>query len=272
MRLALVACLTVLMLAFAGCSGKGSGSSSSTTTSHTTSSSTSSSSSASSSSSHSTSSSSSTAPAPANHPPTGAVSVAVNGTSAKFSLSGSDADQDTIVWDLAFGDGNTTNGTTLPATVSHNYTKTGNLTASYTITDGKDRTTYNVTVDVSGAAGATGQTVTGSWMAGGPISCEQFADGDDLNQKAAQLEGIDFVSFPVDASTLGAAFHVDTKPTVPGGGFEVDFYDAGGKNLANFENAGPTDLTVAGTVPAGAATGVFFPCSPGPGDFTYTAG
>ena len=77
--------------------------------------------------------------------------VSDDGTKATFNLTGSDADSDPLVWDLDFGDGNATNGTSLPATVMHNYTKTGNLTVVFSVTDGKAPASYNVTVKVAGA-------------------------------------------------------------------------------------------------------------------------
>jgi hypothetical protein len=107
---------------------------------------------------------------PGNQPPTGSLSVAVNGTNATFTLQGSDPENETIVWDLDFGDGNSTNGTTLPAVVNHTYVlgnSTGNatgnnsmvnFTAIFTITDGRDPVTYNATISV-GASGPTAPTV-----------------------------------------------------------------------------------------------------------------
>jgi PKD repeat protein len=58
------------------------------------------------------------------------------------------------VWDLLFGDGNKTNGTSLPSSVKHQYSKGGNFTAQLTVTDGKDSTVATVKVKI--AAGSVG--------------------------------------------------------------------------------------------------------------------
>lgn len=152
-----------LTLALAGCSDDKEGEGSDTTTdtgapitySNTPTSSSSSSSSTS-------ASSTSTSSSPANRAPTGAISVVVNGTTATFDLTGTDPDGDALVWGLEFGDGNSTNGTTLPTTLSHNYTA-GNFTANFTITDGSAMATYNVSLNVTGgASGGGGAEISGT--------------------------------------------------------------------------------------------------------------
>lgn len=165
MRLtALLAALTFLTLAFAGCSdGGGDGEDTTTSSTSTSASATTSSSSSSSSASATTSASSSSTETsgPSNSPPTGSISASVNGTNVTFTLTGSDPDGDTLVWELDFGDGQKEDGTTLPATVEHVYA-VGNYTANFTVTDGTDPKTYDVEVAVAALAGggAGGQVVT----------------------------------------------------------------------------------------------------------------
>ncbi|MHB1260580.1 MAG: PKD domain-containing protein [Thermoplasmatota archaeon] len=77
-----------------------------------------------------------------------------NGTAplnVTFSLSGSDADNDTLSWTLAFGDGNQTNGTTLPSSVVHSYAAARNYTASLTVSDGSLNRTATARITVGGA-------------------------------------------------------------------------------------------------------------------------
>src|ERR1041385_3131591 len=102
--MASLAVLTALALAFSGCSGKGGdGASTTTSTSQSSSTSPSATPSPSSSSSSASSSSSSSTGGPANHPPAGSLSVLVNGTTAKFTLTASDADGDAPPGFLFFG-------------------------------------------------------------------------------------------------------------------------------------------------------------------------
>ena len=266
MRIGLLACLAVLCLAFAGCSGSGGKSGTSSSTSHSASHSSSSSSSTSASASPSTSSSSSsTSTAPANHAPVGSISVIVNGTSAKFNLTGSDEDQDTLVWDLAFGDGNATNGTSLPAAVSHNYTATGNLTARFTLTDGKNATTYNVTVPLAGAAAPAGQHVTGGWAAGDPVDCGVASLGD--------TNGVTHQTFDIDPTTLGKAYTITFAGTAPGV-WSFTFFDSGGNDIGpDTLLTPPTDgNTDSGTIPASAAQADASSCGGAMVTFDYVGG
>jgi hypothetical protein len=150
-----IACLVAL--AFAGCSGKDKDGGATSSSSSSSRSSTSATSSSTSHSATSTStSSSSTSTGPTNHAPTGAISAVLNGTAATFNLTGTDADGDSLVWDLDFGDGNATNGTALPTVATHTYVNvTGNVTVIFAMTDGQAPVSYNVTLNLTG--GAKGQ-------------------------------------------------------------------------------------------------------------------
>jgi PKD domain len=193
---------------------------------------------------------------------------------ATFALTGTDPDGDALNFTLSFGDGSAMNGSKLPTNVTHRFATLGNFTAMLVVTDGKHTVNATVTVHVvKGLAASPPQKVTGSWTTGGPVSCEQFADEDDLHQTAGQTAGIDYVKFAVRADTMAKKFHVDVKSTNPVGGWEVDFYDAGGKNLDYFDSPlAPTPTTVDGDIPVGSVTGIFFACTAGGGSFTYTAG
>jgi len=109
-----------------------------------------------------------------NHAPTGTVTASIQkGTlplNVTFSLTGNDQDGDKLTWNLdADGDGKTDkSGDSLPATTSYNYTKAGNYTAKYVISDGKTTTAYPLPINVTAAASGGGPvaTATGSYLAG----------------------------------------------------------------------------------------------------------
>lgn len=147
----LFAAVLLMSVALAGCTGGGdddpkAASSSSSSTSRSTTTSAPPASSATTSSSTTTS----TAPPPANKPPTGSIGAASNGTAVNFTLTGSDPDGDSLSWTLAFGDGNMTEGTSLPANAQHTYS-VGNHTANFTVTDGMASASYTLVVPVKAA-------------------------------------------------------------------------------------------------------------------------
>jgi hypothetical protein len=263
---AFLAFLTVSAMVLAGCSGDGDGDSKSSSSSSSRSSSrTNSTTSVSSSSS---TSASSTSTGPANSAPTGSISVSVNGTNATFNLTGSDPDGDTLVWDLAFGDGNATNGTVLPANVTHQYASnlTGNVTVDFTLTDGQESTTYNVTFVVGGAgAGATGQHVEGGWSAGDPVDCG-VASLDDTNGTTHQR-------FDIEGATAGGTYTITFSAAVPGF-WSFTFFDSAGNDLGPDTLMPPAPIpmgsdTDAGTIPDDAATADASSCGGAMVTFTY---
>lgn len=256
--LALMATLTMVALAFAGCSGDGDGDGDSSSSSSSTSRSSSSSSTSTSRSATSTTSSTSTSTGPSNRAPSGSISVAVNGTNATFALTGSDPDGDTLVWDLTFGDGNSTNGTSLPTNVTHIYSAAGNFTANFTITDGKSPVTYDLVVPVAsgGSAGivfvgkqatpsnpassATVSTPFGNIFAGAAACAGFYADEN----------GQDCVWFPLEAVFEGRSFTITASAGDPDYEFwpACDPTDPMSPAFAGSTAAGPE----AGTIPAGA--------------------
>lgn len=164
MRLwALLAAALLSTLVLAGCSDDPEDGA---TVTSTTSSSESTTTSASSSTSTSSSSTSTSSAPQENRAPTGSISASVAGGSlpleVNFTLAGSDPDGDALTWDLAFGDGQSTSGTTLPGEAMHSYTTAGNFTAVYTLSDGTTDATYDVTVAVTAGTTAAGLTFAGS--------------------------------------------------------------------------------------------------------------
>jgi hypothetical protein len=279
MRLTAVLALACLLaLAFAGCSGKdkdGGTSSSSTSSSHSSSSATTTS--ASSSSTSHSSSSTSTGPQP-NRAPTGSISALVNGTLATFTLNGTDPDGDALTWHLAFGDGNSTNGTSVPATLDHNYTApSGNLTVHYTLTDGKSPVTYNVTLNMTGGGapafvftGAVAQSCAGPCELGTPVGSPPIPlpGAGGCVDFYADKAGTFCIWTELPAGLVGKAFTLTSTSGDP----DAEFFDscdaAMGASVGTFYNAGQE----AGAVPAGAGCAIVWEANDGPSTLTLTVG
>lgn len=173
-----------------------------------------------------TTSSSTSTTGPGNQAPTGTISLALNGTNATFTLNGTDADGDALAWELDFGDGNATNGTTLPTVLNHTYVPgnatgngtgnatgnttgnatgnaTGNITVVFTLSDGVHQVNY--TVNVTLGPGGPGQQLvfSGTMVAPDPsarthVFCLQAAilehegvdtPGGDIHEIPAEVWG-----------------------------------------------------------------------------------
>jgi hypothetical protein len=207
-------------------------------------------------------SSSGTLTGPANetgHAPTGSLQATLNGTAAAFRVNGTDADGDALHWTLDYGDGNATNGTTLPATLAHNYTLPANatalnVTARLTLSDGHLNATYDAILNVT--AGAASQAYSGGFLSSN-IACG----------------GAPGVSYDTVPDSQGTAYDkVDVLPATIGLPFKVVFasaatmdhlvfVDAANAVLADHAAGLPgTSWEATGTVPAGAAAAVFYGC------------
>lgn len=263
-RLIALACLGLLLVALAGCSGKGKDDDAGTSSSSST----------------TTTSSSSPTSAP-NQAPTGALSVAVNGTQAVFSLTGSDPDGDALTWNLTFGDGASEEGTALPANVTHTYSA-GNLTANLTISDGALSANYSVAVQaVAGAAApeATTQTISGSYGFDNPACYGGPYDATPNDEPSGQIaDYLTYLEVAVDPGTIGQPF---VATFVSGAAMDtVLFVDADRATIESFTTGigaggvpGDVDWETEGLVPAGAVFVVFYGCGTLAGEAVdYTAG
>lgn len=254
MRILLVL-LLALALAMAGCSSKSPDKGDSSSSS----SSTSSSSSGTSSSSGSSSSSGTPTGGPSNRAPSGALAASsLNGTlplQVNFTLSGSDPDDDALSWTLAFGDGNVTNGTALPATASHSYGAAGNYSAIYVLSDGKLNATYNVTIQVlpGGGAAFTAVFTEGQDFPSNPLNSAMipnvgYAGGTGCVGFWDGTSGVDCVFFELEAAWKGKAF----TATADTGNPDLEFWPACDPSevfaVAGYAVAGPES----GTIPDGA--------------------
>ena len=190
----------------------------------------------------------------ANLSPTGTISVAINGTNATFTLTGSDPDDDPLVWDLDFGDGNATNGTSLPTMVNHTYVPsnatgkaTGNLTAVFTLSDGAGNVAYNVTVALGGGGSSKlTQIVTGSTAVPNPAATELACVRDDVDGNIYELDPADvgwpYVLEPGDG-TFGVFFwagetyisgSTDATGVVPEGAEQIEVCNVTGAPMASY--------------------------------------
>lgn len=260
----------LLTLALAGCSsGGGDGDDDETSTTTTTSST------RTTTSRSSTTSSTSTSSGPQNEAPTGSITATVNGTKVVFNLTGNDSDGDELSWTLSFGDGNSTEGSDLPASLNHTFAP-GNYTAHYNLTDGAQTVGYNLTLNLTAGGGAK-QIFEGSWTApatgcGGPYDDWVFG---------TPAADVGWAEVAIDAATIGKpykavftveqaapvtsfvsiSFYSSAEPPAPP---ETSLLDGGG---AAFTPA----LEITGTVPAQAAFALFMTCLAGPATVHYEA-
>jgi hypothetical protein len=263
MRLsALLATLTLVALLFAGCSADKGGDGTSTSSSSSASKTTSATGSSTSKSSTGTTTSSSTTStgAAANQAPTGSISAAVNGTNVTFSLTGADADGDDLSWELAFGDSSAkATGNALPTNLTHTYSA-GNYTANFTVTDGKEPRSFNVSVAITAGGGGSGaiQSAAVSWNAAFSGCAAEY----ERIPPAAAAGNAVYGLVEVDAATIGLTYTavIDWTAGPIALGADVSFYDADGAFVeGNLVDGGPP-VTLTGTVPAGAAFAVFTMC------------
>lgn len=267
--LGILACLVLATVAFAGCSDQPSDDPASSSTSGSP---TSASTTSSSSRSTTTSSTSTSSAAAANHPPVGSLSVLVNGTSARFELNGSDADGDALSWTLEFGDGNRTNGTSLPASANHTYASTGNHSATFNLSDGRNTTSYEAVVVVAAQGGGSAplQSVSGGWAIGvadGGASTEIFACGSSPFNEVTHLR------FAVEPATVGRPFTATITDASGGASIQdwgIIFFEAGCLAFEVVSVTGNGPLT--GTVPAAAALGAAIATGGAMLELTYAAG
>ena len=186
-----------------------------------------------------------------------------------FTLDGSDPDGDNIVWDLFYGDGQSANGASFPANLTHQYPANGTYNVTFTITDGRLQTSYNVTVNATagapgGGGGATGAVITGSTsQTGNPVTsgglgargCGGFMSGQS---------GLDCVFGAIPVELAGHPF------TFAGTGSQPDYalWSACDPALGTVVQAdgGP----VSGTLPAGVGCVIMWFFSTATGTLTFT--
>lgn len=274
---ALLAVLLLLTLAFAGCASKGGGGGDDDPAGTGTSTESSSKSGTGSRSGTGTGSSTatSTGPGEGNQAPTATASVVVNGTSANFTLDGSDPDGDALSWELSFGDGSANlTGTALPHNATHTYVA-GAYNATFVVSDGATATNKTIAVTVTGSGAATTQTFSSSYAIDNPACYGGPYDAYPSNASPSGevAEFLSYASLTLDAGTLGQPFVVTF---VSGAASDhILFLDAAGETISDTATGIPDDADweITGTVPANAATAVFYGCQNLAGEgFDYTAG
>ncbi|MFO1535565.1 MAG: PKD domain-containing protein [Thermoplasmatota archaeon] len=212
-----------------------------------------------------------TAPHPAanatNHVPTAAIAAKTgNGTAAlnvTFTLSGHDADGDALNWTLAYGDGNRTAGSALPANATHAYGAGGLYNVTLTVTDGRNATVATVRLNLTAASHGPPQVASGAWPLG--------ADGCLSPTHLPSQDGIQYLAIDVEPRTIGLPWTATVEATIPALFYGLGFQDAAGDDIAD-SGAFGTEATLSGTVPAGAVTALLFTCGGADMAGTYTAG
>lgn len=162
----------------------------------------------------------------------------------------------------------------------HQFTLTGNFTATLRVSDGNHTAIATTLVQVAQAQSGTRQVVTGSWTAG-LAGCGEEQTSTPFGAtgyKVTPLDGKEWVAFTVRPDTVLKPFFANVTqaaPADPSGtfGYSLEFYTSTGTLLGNgFPHHDDGMGHITGIVDGGAATGVLFPCGTGPGSFTYTAG
>lgn len=192
----------------------------------------------------------------------GTVPLRVNFTLADAAGSGAE-----LSWILELGDGNSTNGTSLPANVSHAYEAVGNFVVNLTIASEAGDSNASLLI-VAEPARIVLQRETGAWTTGASYGCaaDPIAYPGD-----APTDGVNLVEFAVAAATIGKSYKLTfTQVAEPAVGVYLSFYDADGLWLERNDADSFDPLT--GTVPADAATAVVAPCNAGAGALVYEAG
>lgn len=192
-----------------------------------------------------------------NAPPMAALNVSIDGLMAVFNITVTDADNDTINWTLdANGNGTVDHNGTESALVNVTYAAGGNYTALLSVTDGHNVT--NITLLVIAIAPEPlppGQETTVTWIAG---TLAPGCLGDIFGVPFAQeLDGIAYQSFAIEPHTIGYDYTATATADPTGGGDAgLAFLDADwGTISSDF-----VSRSGAGTVPEGAAYGLFWSC------------
>jgi hypothetical protein len=206
----------------------------------------------------STTNSSTTGP-PANHAPT-ATLVASNSTgtipfNVTFSISGSDADNDTLTYSLAFGDGGTPDATgSVPANVTHAFTLVGNFTVRLTVKDATH--SVNATLVVHAAKAAQPKVLTGDVQKDCAASCEGCVQGAICGPAGPGAGGC--ASFTTAKPGVDCFFWAVTdaagKPftlTSTGGDPDAEFFDKCDPAMGTSLGAAASNGPETGDVPAG---------------------
>src|SRR5688572_28590100 len=155
---------------------------------------------------------------PSNTAPVGSMAVSPVPNVSKaynFTLNGTDPEGDNLVWDLLYGDGQSTSGAVLPAAANHSYAAVGLYNATFTVSDGRLQTTYNLTVNVTAAAAGPGLTFVASVaasfsqcaavmiaVAGGPAPATPLPSA----SWGSQEQGVDAIWTEVGPERIGLPF------------------------------------------------------------------
>lgn len=148
----------------------------------------------------------------------------------------SGADQENVTWTLVFGDGNSTNGTSLPGRTNYTYASNGSFEALLTIKTAAGESTDNETVTaVGGSAVPPSQTV---YESGPVVGC--VTEGGYANCPAYELgpgneEGFG-IWIEVEPGHVGMQFI--TSGTAGGDSDGWMFADPAGAPLTDINNGG----------------------------------
>lgn len=189
----------------------------------------------------------------------------VNGTTpmdVTFSIIDSSEEGGNYNWTIEFGDGNSTNGTDVPAVVEHTFFEIGEYVANLTLSNeaGESNASLNIT-----ARDFAAERHAGAWETG-VLAC---VAGSQEEWQFSEFNETSHVEFPVNNTTWNltffAVFDADGADS-----WMVDFYDEDAALVASFTQT--DNSTVNGTVPENATLLVLWACQPsGGGSAEYAA-
>jgi PKD repeat protein len=188
-----------------------------------------------------------------NRAPTGSLNVsALNGSvplTVNFTLNGTDLDGDALNWTLSFGDGNSTNGTELPAQVAHNFTAPGSFNVTLNLTDGLNSTLYTTVIVASnGTAGAAAEVQAAEQLTGSVVCAPTIVVKGEVagsSNELVVLEGQSLLTLTLSYDDPGGEGLNDLDITVtdPSGKAEVS-EEAGPEPPLVFESPAPGTWTM----------------------------
>jgi PKD repeat protein len=223
-----------------------------------------------------------------NHAPSADLSASIAGGSlpllVNFTLGGADPDGDALTYTFApAGNGSMLASGVLPTSPIHanfTYSVGGIYNATLTVSDGTATKVTVVKVNVTAGAGAK-QVVSGSFFLDNPACAGGAYDALPSNDNPSppppdshapdlRTDGLTYIKFAVAPGTTGLPF----KASFASGAIidHILYLDAAGKKVVDIASADATKATptdpfaaiawdIAGTVPATAASVVFYGCA-----------
>ncbi len=179
-------------------------------------------------------------------------------------LAGGDPTSTDVSWILDVDDVIVQEGTALPATIPYVFSQAKTYNVTFALTDGASFSAEKAVVDAKLAAAASGlgQDQAVFWLLGPLDPCPV-----DQPLPLSQGDGLTYDQFDLDPSTVGLPFRVQVEfaQTIVLSGHEIKFLDAAGTALdygfADWERSWEGDVgIIEGLIPDQSASAVVWAC------------